>query len=234
MKAAIYVGTRPCYEHMLWSAKSFLVNSDVEKIYFLIEDDEYPVPLPECIETINVSRQRFFPPGSANFNCHWTYMTLLRGALPYIFPNLDRILALDNDTIAVQDIAGLWDLPIDGYYYAAAREPKKSRGGMWKICEYYGQMGVALHNLKLERESGFTDRVIEELNTVPYMYAEQDVLNILSGGRIYPLPSDYCVCDYTERSDDPKIVHYAAIPNEVWTREPIVEYYRDLPMEDIR
>lgn len=234
MKAAVYVGTRSCYDHMLWSAKSLLVNSDVDRIYFLIEDDFYPHKLPECIQSINVSGQQFFPPGSANYDCPWTYMTLLRAVLPYIFPDLDRILALDNDTVMLQDVSDIWDLPIDDYYYAAAKEPMKSKGGCWYMCGHYGQGGVVLHNLKKQREDGLTDQLIDELRAIKYQYAEQDCMNLMCQGKIYPLPSDYCVCNYTERSDNPKIIHYAAVPNEIWTKEPIVQQYREMPMEEIR
>lgn len=55
MRAAIYSGTRNIYEKMLPSMKSLLMHSNVEKIYFLIEDDEFPYELPPEVECINVS-----------------------------------------------------------------------------------------------------------------------------------------------------------------------------------
>lgn len=39
MRAAAYSGTRNIYDKMLTAAKSLLMHSNVEKIYFLIEDD---------------------------------------------------------------------------------------------------------------------------------------------------------------------------------------------------
>ena len=54
MRAAVYNGTRNLYENMLAAAKSLLVHSNVEKIYFLIEDDIFPYDLPPEIECINV------------------------------------------------------------------------------------------------------------------------------------------------------------------------------------
>jgi hypothetical protein len=39
MRAAVYSGTRNIYDKMLIAAKSLLMHSNVEKIYFLIEDD---------------------------------------------------------------------------------------------------------------------------------------------------------------------------------------------------
>jgi hypothetical protein len=40
---------------MVHAAKSLLMYSNVEKIYFLIEDDEFPYELPPEIECKNVS-----------------------------------------------------------------------------------------------------------------------------------------------------------------------------------
>jgi hypothetical protein len=42
---------------MIPSMKSLLIHSDVEKIYFLIEDDEFPYELPPEVECINVKNQ---------------------------------------------------------------------------------------------------------------------------------------------------------------------------------
>ena len=55
MRAAVYGGTRNVYERMLPAMKSLLMNSNVEKIYFLIEDDIFPYELPKEAECINVS-----------------------------------------------------------------------------------------------------------------------------------------------------------------------------------
>ena len=55
MRAAVYSGTRNVYNQMLTSAKSLLIHSNVEKIYFLIEDDKFSEPLPSEIECINIS-----------------------------------------------------------------------------------------------------------------------------------------------------------------------------------
>ena len=55
MRVAAYCGTRNLYKDMVTAAKSLLMNSNVEKIYFIIEDDEFPYELPESIfEIINI------------------------------------------------------------------------------------------------------------------------------------------------------------------------------------
>ena len=232
MKAAVYVGTRNLYDDMLPAVKSILINSDVDKVYLLIEDDRFPHDLPDCVETINVSSQTFFRSNGPNYNLKWTYMTLMRAALPKIFPDLDVILSMDDDVIALQDVSDLWDLPIEDYYFAAAEEPKKSKGGSDYKFPLYTQMGVVLFNLKKLREDGMCDRVIEALNAYWFSIAEQDCMNLLCQGKIYPMPGDYNATNYTKHSDHPKMIHYAAIPD--WTHRREVDHYRNIPWEEIR
>lgn len=127
MKAAVYVGTRNLYDDMLPAVKSILINSDVDKVYLLIEDDRFPHDLPDCVETINVSSQTFFRSNGPNYNLKWTYMTLMRAALPKIFPDLDVILSMDDDVIALQDVSDLWDLPIEDYYSRLQKSRRNQR-----------------------------------------------------------------------------------------------------------
>ena len=160
-------------------------------------------------------------------------MTLMRAALPKIFPDLDVILSLDDDTIAVDDCSAVWDLPIDDYYYAAAREPKKSTGGSDYKFPLYTQMGVVLFNLAKLRETGMCDRVIEALNAYWFSIAEQDCMNLLCQCEIYPMPGEYNQTRFTEPSDHPKIIHYAAVPLKEWQYNAPVNMYRNMSWENV-
>jgi len=47
-------------------------------------------------------------------------MVLIRAAYSKIFPDLDRILTIDMDTVVNENISELWELNLDDYYLAAA------------------------------------------------------------------------------------------------------------------
>ena len=226
MKAAAYCGTRNLYADMIPAVKSLLIHSYVERIYLIIEDDSFPYYLPDCVTTINVSGQEYFRPGGPNMNSRFTWMAMMRATLCHLFPDLDRILSLDIDTIAVQDVSNLWDLPIDDCYFAASMEPIRTKKDF-----LYTNIGVCLYNLKKLRD-GKADRVIRELNRKPYRFLEQDVMNDLCQGAIYDMPSDYNANDWVLPSENPKIVHYAGI--RVWNNTPLVQEYRDIPWSEIR
>ena len=122
MKAAVYSGTRNLYKGMVTAAKSLTHNSSVDRIYFLIEDDVFPEKLPSHIETLNVSGQKFFPKNGGNYRTSFTYMSLLRVCYTKLFPDLDRVLQLDVDTVCVDNVDALWDVDLTGKWYAAVEE----------------------------------------------------------------------------------------------------------------
>lgn len=231
MKAAVYSGTRNLYPDMVTAAKSLFHNSDVDKVYFLIEDDEFPEYLPPQIETINVSDQPYFRKDGVNYNCPWTYMVMMKVALHRVFPDLDRILCLDVDTIVVDDISDLWDVDINRHFVAGAREPKKSADRL------YINAGVMMMNLDNLRRSYKGDELIATLNRKKFMCCEQDCIAERCQGGILEISGDYNACNYTEHSDKPKIVHYAAVRN--WqknTRKKWGSYqtkYRKMSWEEV-
>ena len=229
MKAAVYAGTRNVYEDMLPSIKSLLINSDVEKIYMLIEDDIFPYELPPECETINVSRQRWIPQNSVNYSTRWSYMILLRACYTKLFPDLDRILSMDNDTLVLSDISELWDIDLDDYYFAAVKEPWKSE----ELGYLYTCVGVSMYNLDLLRRTGMDELFIREVTRSRHMFPEQDAFNELSQGHVLELPAEYGMSPWTTQCKYPKIEHYAASEG-AWRDYELVNYYRNIPFSEIR
>ena len=220
MRAAVYCGTRNLYKNMITAAKSLLIHSNVEKIYFLIEDDIFPYEIPQEIECINVSNQIFFKKNGPNYKSPWTYMALIKAAFTKLFPQLDIILSLDLDTIVNENISDLWDIDVSNYYIAAVEEPKKTYDNFTYI-----NIGVALFNLKKLREDKKDDEIIYLLNSIKLGYPEQDAINILCQNYIYSLPADYNINNYTQKASHRKIIHYAAIKN--WQNLPLIQKYEN-------
>ena len=222
MKAAVYAGTKNVYEQMIPSMQSLLMHSNVDKIYFLIEDDIFPYELPAEVECINVSNQTFFPIDGPNMKNRCSYMVLLRAAFSKLFPDLDKILTIDNDTIVVSNISNLWDIQLDNYYLAGVPEYLKSSSNF-----NYINMGVALLNLKKIREDKIDDELIYNLNTYYYSQAEQDCINLTCQDKIYILPAEYNSNWYTVQNKNiitTKIRHFAY--TEKWDTFPIIKKYK--------
>lgn len=235
MKAAVYTGTKNLYREMVTASKSLLINSDVDKIYLLVEDDEFPLEIPDVIKVINVKNQKWFPSDGPNMQTVYSYMAMIRVAFCHIFPELGRILSLDVDTIVDKDISDIWDLPIDDCYLAACHEIHRThKSGLNKNfseAEFmYCNAGVVLFNLEKLR-NGKADEMIEMLNRRRYRWVDQDAMNYLCQGWIYDMPSDYNDNDWTVRPNAVKIKHYAGIKN--WQNLEYVMKYRTIPWDEV-
>ena len=225
MRAAVYSGTRNVYKDMIPSMKSLLIHSNVEKIYFLIQDDEFPYDLPPEVECINVSNQTFFPQDGPNFIARCSYMVLMRAAFTKLFPNLDKILSVDNDIIINENISNLWDINLYDNYYAGVIEPRQS---IEKKLRYVN-FGLVMYNLNQLRKNKLDDKIISDLNTYYYTEAEQDCYNYNCQGKILELPVTYNCNWYTltdNNATQSKIRHYAFTSN--WQTFPIVQEYRNI------
>lgn len=207
-KAAVYVATRNMYKDMVTASKSLLCFSDVDRIYFLCEDDVFPIAIPKEIEPINVSGQQYFKPNSPNSGTHWTYMCLIRAVFDQMFPQHGIILSIDNDTAVVDDVSDLWDLDMTDYYYAGVPDTGIYRASGQPI---YINGGIMVENLELQRANDIGKKMQEALNTRYYRYATQDTIDEFCAGHILEIPLRYNESPVTGKTNNPAIIHYAGI-----------------------
>ena len=226
MKCAAYCGTRNLYRDMERSARSLIANSDVDKVYFFIEDDEFPCDIPDIIECRNVSGQTYFPKGSANTKSQYTYMALMRAALHRLLPEVDEVLSLDFDTIVVKEVSPIWGIDISDSYFAATPEKWSEKRPGFTYCN----IGVALLNLSKLRD-GKGDEIIDVLNHHYFRWVDQDAYNYLCQGRITVMDSMYNHNNFVVDGGVPRIIHYAGYDN--WRENVEVHRYRDMPWSKV-
>ena len=214
MRAVVYFGSRALYDDFETAVTSLLAHTRVDKVYAVIEDDALPYDLP--VECVKWTGEGF---NNLNTNGPWTRFGCLRAALPYLFPDLDRILSLDVDTIVEQDIGELFELDLSGYYFAAARELRLSAA---RGRPYYNA-GVCMMNLQLLRDSGKAAEMIRLLNSEYLVYVSQDAMHKCCD-RVLELHSMYNACCFTAPTANVKIRHYAARSD--WRKLPEVERWR--------
>lgn len=206
-KAAVWACTRNLYDVMVASAKSLMRNVAMDAVYFLTEDDELPPELaegmPDTVHVINVSEQPWFDPDGPNYKCHWTHMSLMRLALPWILPEEERILYLDVDTITFFPCPELWDIDLEGKALGMVREPGRCRDPF-----VYYNAGVMLID-----QARFGEVCGDLINTVNHRrltFPDQDAINLRCQELIHELPPTYNSCMCTGQPMYSRIVHYAA------------------------
>lgn len=227
-KHAAYCGTRAIYGDMETAAKSLIAMSDVDVVHFVIEDAEFPRELPDIVRVHDLSGQTYFPPDGPNMSSGYTYMAMMRMALCHVLPRVGKVLSLDADTVCMADVSDIWDLPMDGCYFAAAHEWHRTGNGF-----LYTNAGVTLYDLKKLRD-GKADECIAVLNSRQYTWIEQDVGNYLCQGRIYDMPSTYNSNWWTDKNaPGAKIVHFAGVQRDGWINDSRVTRWRDTPWDEV-
>jgi lipopolysaccharide biosynthesis glycosyltransferase len=140
------------------------------------------------IDWLAVARERV---GSLQPMAHAPATTWYGIFLPELLPDLDRILYLDIDTMAVDSLAPLWGTSLEGHHVGAVtnvfmREDmdRPARFGLSGEHAYFNA-GVLLIDLELWRRDGCTEAIRESaLADMARMgWAEQDAMNVVLEGR---------------------------------------------------
>ena len=98
----------------------------------------------------------------------------------------DKLLYLDADLLFNRDIHLLYDIDIEGYEYAAARD----HYGKYLINPNYINAGVLLLNLKYMRETGLLEKAREWIRRKKLVFADQSAI-IRSTTRKKMLPQKF-------------------------------------------
>ena len=182
---------------------------------------------------------------------HITKATYFRLKLPELLPGINKCLYLDTDVIVCEDIGGLFDLELDGFYLAGVKaagfyypEDKcrflQQSLGIDRIDQYINA-GVLLMNLQLMRKDDLALE-FERLVAKNFKNQDQDILNAACYGKIkileprYNLMTKYKVMD--EKSYDKVDGVRQCYTREEWydaCKNPIIIHFADKkkPWQDI-
>lgn len=113
--------------------------------------------------------------GNYHMDHYVTRADLFKFLMPDIFPNHDKILYIDSDTIIRKDLRDLYNTNIEKYYLAAMKKPgidydypvihKKFLFFEYKIGTYTYNCGVLLLNLKKMRNDDIKTKLIQAKNS---------------------------------------------------------------------
>jgi lipopolysaccharide biosynthesis glycosyltransferase len=109
----------------------------------------------------------------------------------------DKLLYLDIDIMFNRDVHLLYDIDVDGYEYAAARD----HYGKYLINPNYVNAGVLLFNLKYMKETGLLRKARELIKVKKLVFADQSAI-IRSTTRKKMLPQKF---------NDQKFLHKSTV-----------------------
>ncbi|MBQ8163379.1 MAG: lipopolysaccharide biosynthesis protein [Clostridia bacterium] len=122
------------------------------------------------IDVTDLYKKEFY--ACPNENAYCSPYTLLRLFADEIPSLPDKILYLDVDIMFNRDIRLLYDIDIEGYEYAAARD----HYGKFLIKPNYINAGVLLFNLKYMKQTGILKKARELIKTKKLLFADQSAL----------------------------------------------------------
>ncbi len=143
------------------------------------------------IDVTDLYREEF--DACPNEDAYCSPYTLIRLFADRVDALPDKILYLDIDILFNRDIHLLYDIDVDGYEYAAARD----HYGKYLIHPNYVNAGVLLFNLKYVRETGLLKKARALIKTKKLVFADQSAI-IRSTTRKRMLP---------QRFNDQKFLH---------------------------
>lgn len=110
--------------------------------------------------------------GSSNENAYCTPYTLLRLLADLVDEMPEKLLYLDIDMMADDDISKLYNIDIEGYEYAAVKE----KYGSWFIRPDYINAGMLLLNMKEIKNTGLLEKARQKIKTKKMLFADQDAI----------------------------------------------------------
>lgn len=144
-------------------------------------------------------------PDEAKVSGHVSKAAYFRLNLPNLLPQLEKVLYIDTDIIAMEDISKLYNTNIDDYYIGAMNHASIQR----KDTDFFGvgkrniyvNSGVVLMNLKKIREDDIENKfyqfILDNKDNNDWQQHDQDVINVVCYGKIFILPLRYNAMQHT-------------------------------------
>lgn len=159
---------------------------------------------------------------------HFTLTIFFRLFLADLFPQYDKMIYLDADTIIHTDIAALYQIDLDNNLIAGAIDTfaQESPATLAYIQhtigiapDHYINSGVLLMNLNLLRAERFSAHFLNLMNTchLDVLAPDQDYLNAMCHDRVLLLDREWNTTPSPlfEPVETPHIIHYAVF-NKPW------------------
>ena len=231
----VYAMTHHVYSWILPSLRSLAATNPDANVYILAEHDELPFDLPMPCTIINISDQHMFDNSVNIVNPFGGYINLLKVYYPTLLQDLDKVIHLDIDTIICDSLEDMWNIPLEGKWFASVPEYIAHHGRERLFGNVYYNMGVSVINLKQMREDKIEDVMARFLIEVKQPFADQDAWNKygIERDKAAVVPLRFNENMSTGYTANPAIVHFCGY-HDWWTKKDMVrqeylEKYRSTP-----
>lgn len=173
------------------------------------------------IEFVSLKNELDKLQGMFHLRDYYSKETYYRFFIPDLFPQYEKVLYLDCDTIILGDIAELYNTDISDYYVAAAPEEVMAtikvfgdyvEKALGVPVEEYFNAGILLINTKKFRKNQIAEKFVDLLKHFTFRVTQdEDYLNVLCKGHSKILDLGWNKTAYKNPAFDDKnlkIIHY--------------------------
>ncbi|MCQ2582977.1 MAG: glycosyltransferase family 8 protein [Treponema sp.] len=173
------------------------------------------------IEFVSLKNELDKLQGMFHLRDYYSKETYYRFFIPDLFPQYEKVLYLDCDTIILGDIAELYNTDISDYYVAAAPEEVMAtikvfgdyvEKALGVPVEEYFNAGILLINTKKFRKNQIAEKFVDLLKHFTFRVTQdEDYLNVLCKGHSKILDLGWNKTAYKNPDFDDKnlkIIHY--------------------------
>lgn len=152
---------------------------------------------------------------------YYSLTTYYRLFMSELFPQYDKAIYIDSDTITVSDISKLYETDLEDNLVAAVNDSSVIQNDIFgeyveKVLgisrNAYFNAGMLLMNCKAFREEDILEQFVNLLHAYTFVVAQdQDYLNIICEDRVYWLDASWNTMifgDIKVKEEDMKILHY--------------------------
>lgn len=152
---------------------------------------------------------------------YYSKSTYYRLFIATLYPNLNKALYVDSDTVILGDVSQLYDTNLDNYYIGACHEEVMLQTDVYGNYvekalgidrNNYFNAGVILINCKAFRDNKILEKFYDLSKQFAFVITQdQDYLNVLAKDKVLFLDSAWNVEVYNEikvKREQMKIVHY--------------------------
>jgi len=148
---------------------------------------------------------------------HVSKATFLRLLIPKVFPELERALYVDVDTVCLSDVSELYNSDFEDNYLLACRGHNYSDIQAKQLdLPYYVASGVMMFNIPLMNKENYFQQILENwkgaIGKQKPFSADETIINWVFHNKIKLVSEKWNYCherDYGTRfQTDPKILHF--------------------------
>ncbi len=205
-----YKSTEYDYQiHVLYTGS---LNGYAQKVKALAEEN-----LTVSFVDVSEKMQRIFD--CIHCRDYYTPAIYYRLMIPEMFPEYDKALYMDCDTVLLADIAELYTIDIGDNYIGAVADQavaavpafvEYTKKALGIDAERYFNSGVIVMNLKKFREIDFYDKFNAVLRSYDFTVApDQDCLNLICKDKVYYFDGAWNAMPIAgAEGGKPKLIHY--------------------------